>query len=381
MSSLTGNQIQNSYEGLLKTENNGALTAAETNITDGVGNQTGLYTNSQYGIAGYKGVNQFPQWGIKNEGFDVTQSPMGGSGSTQLTFLDTDDNRTADITQNRFGGMNYINRVEGQSHIFTGTNQNSPIRIDSFNSPNNSNNWYSGYQNSVSNFTISGQNITLSRTDNTDFTITVPSSGGGGGGVTHRTDQFITSGRYDGGNGGSFGFFTNTTLFVPVYLSSGSIGGAAVYSHGPLSATANAVNLSLWSAGTTASNNPGGGYGAPSVLVHNFGNVDTSQTNGLKEITGASVDVAEGLYYMGIGHLGSFDTSFKVYDANQDTRNSLHYVVDTDAGLNVTATNWPAFYDGFTNSQLASTTYASTPYSGSVSITSAKCAMFLKYNS
>ena len=180
MSSLTGNQIQNSYEGLLKTENNGALTVAETNITDGVGTQTGLYTNSQYGIAGYKGVNQFPQWGIKNTAFDVTASPMTGSGQTTLSFLDANDLKTADISQNRFGGLNYFNRVDGQSHIFGGFNQNSPIRIDSFNSPNNSDNWYSGYQNSVTDFSIVGSDITLTRADNTPFTITVPSGGGGG---------------------------------------------------------------------------------------------------------------------------------------------------------------------------------------------------------
>lgn len=181
MSSLTGQQIQNSYEGLLKTENNGPVTNAETNITDGVGNQTGLYTNSQYGIAGYKGVNQYPQWGIKNTDFDVNLSPLGASGQTTLSFLDINDFKTASIAQNRFGGLNYFNNIDGQSHIFGGYNGNSPIRMDSFNSPNNSDNWYSGYQNSVTDFSIIGSDITLTRADNTPFTITVPSGGGGGG--------------------------------------------------------------------------------------------------------------------------------------------------------------------------------------------------------
>ena len=37
MASLTGNQINNTYEGLLKTENNGVI-SGNINITDGLGN-------------------------------------------------------------------------------------------------------------------------------------------------------------------------------------------------------------------------------------------------------------------------------------------------------------------------------------------------------
>jgi len=46
MSSLTGNLISNSYQGLLKTSGSGIITASLTNITDGLGNSTGLSLSS-----------------------------------------------------------------------------------------------------------------------------------------------------------------------------------------------------------------------------------------------------------------------------------------------------------------------------------------------
>lgn len=379
MASLTGNQIQTSYQGLLKTEGNGVLPVGYTNITDGEGNETGLFFWKQYATMGVKNDNTYNQVYLeaKNVAFDKTQSPMGAAGGTNLSFSDVSGAVTYTIQQNRFGGVTYLNQIDGQPHIFDGPNNNSSIVMDNFGNANNSNNWYTGYLDSLTSASVVGTNLTLSRPSG-DISLTLPSSGGGG--VTHRTDQFITSGRYDSGNGGNFTFFTNTTIFIPIYLTSGEIGSAAVYNHA-LSATANAVNLSLWTAGSTASSNPGGGYGGPSVLLHDFGNVDTSVTTGLKEITGAAVTVEEGLYYMAIGHLGSWDTSFKVYDENQNGRGQLHYVVDDEGSLGTTSTQWPSYYDAFNNTNLASTTYASTPYSGSLSITSAKCAMFLKYNS
>ena len=183
MASLTNQQIQNSYEGLLKTENNGALPNTETNITDGVGTQTGLYTENQYGIAGYKGVNAFPQWAIKNTNFDINNSPLGASGASQLSFTDANSFKTASIVQNRFGGITYFNSVDGQSHIFGGTNNNSPIRIDAYNSPNNSDNWYTGYNQSPDSlsFDTGTRDLTLGRTNTADLVVNIPGGGGGGG--------------------------------------------------------------------------------------------------------------------------------------------------------------------------------------------------------
>ena len=42
MASLTGQQINNTYGGLLKTADNGAISGGRKNITDGAGNTTPL---------------------------------------------------------------------------------------------------------------------------------------------------------------------------------------------------------------------------------------------------------------------------------------------------------------------------------------------------
>jgi len=380
MASLTGQPIQNSYLGLIKTENNGPIATTETNMTDGDGNQTGLFLQHQYGIAGYKGVSIFPQWAIQNSGFDVNASPMGAGGNTTLSFVDTNLFKTYSIAQNRFGGVTYYNQVQGQSHIFTGNNGLSPIRMDAYNSDNNSNNWYEGYNRSITGASVSGQDLTLNAQDGNNITVTLPSSGGGGGGTRykHRTDQFLTWGQWDSGNGGNFTFFNNTTLFFPIRLSAGTLSSIAIVNHSTLSATSDAVNLSVWSAGATSSNQRAG-YGGPSKLVVNAGYVDTSTTTGLHEITGLNADVAEGLYYLAIGHNGSWDTSFKVNNVTANDRASLGYVIDDASALNVTTTQFEAFYDGFSNSQLAVDAYPAT-YTGGLSVTSAKCAVLVKYS-
>ena len=382
MATLSGNTISTTYQSLLKTEDNAAIGTGRKQITDGSGNDAILFVDTSYNAVGAKGDGASVE--AQNPQFTLGNTPMAGAGTTYgLAFSDIAGSYTYNINQNRFGGVQYDIYKPSQHHIFRnlGSAGTGEIVMDSFSSQNRSNNWYIGYQNSADSLTYNSGtgDLTLGRTDNTDLIVNIP-TGGGGAGVTHRTDQFITPFQYDSGNGSNFTFFTNTTIFTAVWLSSGTLSGAAVWNHG-LSATPNAVNLSLWTAGATASSLPCGGYGGPSTLVHDFGNVDTSTTSGLQEITGASVDIEEGLYYMAIGHQGSWDTSFKVYDANATDRSALHYVVDDSTALGITSTSIPIYYDAFSNPALASTTYASTPYSGSLSTTSARCAMFLKYAS
>ena len=43
MASLTGTKIKDTYDGLLKTTDNGVLGASEKLITDGLGNSSGVY--------------------------------------------------------------------------------------------------------------------------------------------------------------------------------------------------------------------------------------------------------------------------------------------------------------------------------------------------
>lgn len=48
MASLSGNTISSSYPGLFKTEDNAAITSTKTNLTDGLGNQTGIKIATNY---------------------------------------------------------------------------------------------------------------------------------------------------------------------------------------------------------------------------------------------------------------------------------------------------------------------------------------------
>lgn len=58
MATLTGNLISNSYSGLLKTTDNGAITSVTKSITDGLGNATALsLSTTSASIAGNLTIN------------------------------------------------------------------------------------------------------------------------------------------------------------------------------------------------------------------------------------------------------------------------------------------------------------------------------------
>jgi hypothetical protein len=58
MSSLTGQKIKDTYQSLLKTDDNGLITTAFKNITDGSGSASGLYLkNNGVDISGSLTVN------------------------------------------------------------------------------------------------------------------------------------------------------------------------------------------------------------------------------------------------------------------------------------------------------------------------------------
>lgn len=192
MASLTGNQINNSYQGLLKTESNGALGAGLTNLTDGVGTATGLSLNT--------GANEFMytrpnvEYSMKNTNFTRANYPMSATGgdASFLNFKDGNGAYVGWLSLDRYGSMYYTNTHgdQGESHVFksqTGAGAGTPaiIRMDTYNSVNNSNNWYLGYQQSVDALTYNSGtgDLTLGRQDAADLVVNIP-TGGGGGGVT-----------------------------------------------------------------------------------------------------------------------------------------------------------------------------------------------------
>ena len=148
MASLTGNQINNSYQGLLKSDNNGAISGL-TNITDGLGNQTGLFLDPSANTVGISGSATL--FNIKNTGLNKTTYPMG-SVATQINFQDVNGLDIFDIGQDSYGSSYYtnINGDQGEQHIFRSRNQagtivTSKISMNGYNNVNNSDNWFTGY--------------------------------------------------------------------------------------------------------------------------------------------------------------------------------------------------------------------------------------------
>jgi hypothetical protein len=81
MATLTGQQIDGSYQGLLKTTDNGAVTGASKAITDGLGNAT----NIEIGNA----VTKFPSGTVDFTGSTVQGLPSGSAGLESGTGTDS----------------------------------------------------------------------------------------------------------------------------------------------------------------------------------------------------------------------------------------------------------------------------------------------------
>ena len=187
MASLTGNQINNTYEGLLKTENNGVI-SGNINITDGLGNPSGLFIGTGLGQAGVKGAD--PKSLLKNSNFNALTYPMGASGSTQLEFQDANGLQTGDILQDRYGGMYYTNKYgdQGEQHIFRSKDFNnntvdSRISMTTYNAVNNSDNWFTGYNERITAgaYNSGTGDLTLTKPSGSDIVVNIPTGGGGGG--------------------------------------------------------------------------------------------------------------------------------------------------------------------------------------------------------
>ena len=187
MASLTGNQINNTYEGLLKTENNGVI-SGNINITDGLGNPSGLFIGTGLGQAGVTGAD--PKSLLKNSNFNALTYPMGASGSTQLEFQDANGLQTGDILQDRYGGMYYTNKYgdQGEQHIFRSKDFNnntvdSRISMTTYNAVNNSDNWFTGYNERITAgaYNSGTGDLTLTKPSGSDIVVNIPTGGGGGG--------------------------------------------------------------------------------------------------------------------------------------------------------------------------------------------------------
>ena len=189
MASLTGNQINNSYQGLLKSDNNGTISGF-TNITDGLGNQTGLFLDPSLKSIGVGGAD--PKSLLRNSNFNSLAYPLGSTGSTQLEFQDANGLQTADILQDRYGSMYYTNKYgdQGEQHVFRSLDVNnqvvdSKISMTSWNAVNNSDNWFTAYNERITAgaYNSGTGDLTLTKPSGTDIVVNIPTGGGGSAGL------------------------------------------------------------------------------------------------------------------------------------------------------------------------------------------------------
>ena len=187
MASLFNTQINNTYPGLLKTDNNAAIGSSAIDITDGVGNQTGL--SLELGAQAFRFDQANPHLQVRNTNFTANSYPMSGTAgdTTFFEFMDSTGTFTGSIGQDRYGSLYYSNLHAGESHVFNaytplGATTPAVIRMDTWNSANNSNNWYTGYTERITAGSYDGgtENLTLTKPDGSDIVVNIPSGGGGG---------------------------------------------------------------------------------------------------------------------------------------------------------------------------------------------------------
>ena len=191
MASLTGQQIQNSYQGLIKTENNGIVGSAnDVKLTDGEGNGIGIElrpTGALNSLVGFSNVDDtFKRGGIdiQNVNFNINNSPMAPFNTfSGVAFTDVNDALTGSIVQNRFGGITLGNNVPAQPYIFTDFVGTARIDMNGFGNVNNSDNWLTGYNQSANGLSFDNgtRDLTLSRNNDSDLVVNIPGGGGGGG--------------------------------------------------------------------------------------------------------------------------------------------------------------------------------------------------------
>ena len=223
MATLTGNSIQSSYQGLLKTESNGAIGAGNILLTDGEGNSSKLTINTGVGSLQVEGPFN-PNHAVKQTTWTKTSYPMGVAAGQRvgLSMYDQNGALTSSITQDRYGSLYYMNTHgdNAEGHVFrstTGAGGYAPavIRMNTYNGINNSNNWFTGYNQSVTDLQVSGDQLTLSRQGALDLTVTLPTAGvtsiiaGSGIAVDQATGDVTITATGGGGGGGTVAMTSN----------------------------------------------------------------------------------------------------------------------------------------------------------------------------
>ena len=189
MASLTGQQINNSYLGLLKTNTNGAIVSGFNALSDGAGNALNLSLDAAAGLQ-FEGPTS-PQLFVKQTSWTKANYPMSPTAGqfAAFTINDTAGADVFSISQDRYGSAFYknINGDDGEAHVFqsqtsAGVNTNAKIAINTYNNVNNSDNWFQAWQNEITagSYDSGTSDLTLTRPNAADIVVNIPTGGGGG---------------------------------------------------------------------------------------------------------------------------------------------------------------------------------------------------------
>ena len=188
--------------GVIEISGGGGVQQAEQPLTDQDGTATGQFiwpVNGAVGNENDSTISNNSYYFVKNNRWDILNSPLDTINSfAGYYILDENNQSTYNIIQNRFGGVNYYNAVSGQDHIFGGGGGGGLIRMNSFNSDNNSNNWYEAYNANLTSVSLNGSDLEFgSRNNGQIASITLPAGGGGGlVGINYSNDTDINAGEF-----------------------------------------------------------------------------------------------------------------------------------------------------------------------------------------
>ena len=193
MGSLQNLQIDQSYPGLIKTNDEAAVSATPKALQDGAGNNLPVEvgTADVKFTGGLQLEKSTPTFKITNPDLNRTTYPLAPSGGTY--YIDGEDQNglaVFQIRQDRYGSAYYQNIYadQGESHVFTSINGSGisvPARIamDAYNGTNNSDNWITGYNERITagSYNSGTSDLTLTKPDGTDIVVNIPAGGGAAG--------------------------------------------------------------------------------------------------------------------------------------------------------------------------------------------------------